>query len=225
MKIKKCPLCNYSNSYNAMFCKCGYDLSTIMPTEENNKKTSFNLDDLFSEQIANSEKTCTEKNQVHEAKAFISRDENSSDRASKFLFSDIKKAENKIERRNIVERQYKVERQNNVARKKFFLRELTSDLLFEVKNATVIGRQSDNNLIVENLKNKSAVSRKHAELSIENNSIYIKDLNSKNGTFVNDKKISHGEKIELKNNDLICLGSVQSKFNKELMALYRLEEK
>lgn len=210
MKIKKCPFCNFSNSYNAMFCKCGYDLSSIMPSDEEDLKSSINLEDLFCEEKQESEatykgKSIEKNNRVLESK-LLDINPNS------HLF-DLDETRNHIESEKI----FKI--------KKFFLKDLYSDFFIEVNNLIIIGRQSNNDLLAQNLKTKSAVSRKHAELSIENNAVYIEDLNSKNGTFINDRKLSFGEKIRLQDNDIIGLGEVKSKINKDLMALFIFKER
>jgi pSer/pThr/pTyr-binding forkhead associated (FHA) protein len=50
-------------------------------------------------------------------------------------------------------------------------------------------------------------SRKHALLYWENEACFIKDLNSTNGTFVNNNRIS--QKIELHDGDIIGLGNTK----------------
>lgn len=50
-------------------------------------------------------------------------------------------------------------------------------------------------------------SRKHALLFWENNSFFVEDLNSTNGTFVNNQRITG--KIELHNGDVIALGETE----------------
>lgn len=50
-------------------------------------------------------------------------------------------------------------------------------------------------------------SRKHALLYWENKVCFIKDLDSTNGTFVNNKRIS--QKIELHDGDIIGLGNTK----------------
>jgi pSer/pThr/pTyr-binding forkhead associated (FHA) protein len=47
------------------------------------------------------------------------------------------------------------------------------------------------------------VGREHAFILQDGGSVYIKDNNSKNHTFVNDVMVGAGEKIELKNEDII----------------------
>lgn len=56
------------------------------------------------------------------------------------------------------------------------------------------------------------VSRKHAMLYKENDEWYIKDLNSKNGTFVNGIKIETSEPFHVKDGFEISLGIPETKF-------------
>ena len=60
------------------------------------------------------------------------------------------------------------------------LKELESD-----DNEITIGRDANNDIQIENV----AVSRKHAIIRKAPNYYYIEDLNSTNGTFVNEKHI------------------------------------
>ncbi len=62
-----------------------------------------------------------------------------------------------------------------------------------------IGRNESNDIVIDNL----AVSANHARIESVSASFIIKDLQSTNGTFVNDKLVSaHG----LRNNDVILVG-------------------
>jgi hypothetical protein len=54
-------------------------------------------------------------------------------------------------------------------------------------------------------------SRQHACLSFENNELFIEDLNSSNGTFVNRTRVYPGQKRQLAPNDIIQIGNVQLK--------------
>jgi len=55
-----------------------------------------------------------------------------------------------------------------------------------------IGKSSINDIV---LLNDSTISRSHAELIIDNQSVFIVDLNSLNGTFVNGNKIAFKTKL------------------------------
>jgi hypothetical protein len=54
-------------------------------------------------------------------------------------------------------------------------------------------------------------SRQHACLSFENNELFLEDLNSANGTYVNRTRIYPGQKRQLAPNDIIQIGNVQLK--------------
>jgi diguanylate cyclase (GGDEF)-like protein len=71
-----------------------------------------------------------------------------------------------------------------------------------------LGRDSSADITVSD----QGISRKHAMVSKEKEKVYLTDLNSSNGTFINDKKIKAGEKIELVKEDMIKLGTSIFKF-------------
>jgi pSer/pThr/pTyr-binding forkhead associated (FHA) protein len=66
-----------------------------------------------------------------------------------------------------------------------------------------IGRDKSNQLIVADNK----VSRFHAVVTFENEEAYIKDTDSSNGTYINNKKIQPGKKVLLNNGDKIKVGN------------------
>jgi len=90
---------------------------------------------------------------------------------------------------------------------------------FDLKNDEIyIGRASDNDIQIED----KTVSRNHLKLIRKENEYFIRDLKSKNGTFVNGEKISSGIEFEVNEGVPIsigksviclteeCLGDVQS---------------
>ncbi len=68
------------------------------------------------------------------------------------------------------------------------------------KDIYKIGRKTENDIVIDNM----AVSGFHAQLIKSNDTVYVEDLNSTNGTFVNGKKIS---KHVLNHGDVILIGS------------------
>ena len=71
----------------------------------------------------------------------------------------------------------------------------------------MIGRLEDNDIVIENL----AVSGHHAKIDSVGHKYLIADLNSKNGTFVNDHKISSPH--WLNHGDIIIIGKHYLIFN------------
>jgi pSer/pThr/pTyr-binding forkhead associated (FHA) protein len=67
------------------------------------------------------------------------------------------------------------------------------------KTILTVGRAASNDIVVDNL----AVSSFHARIVCENGVFTLEDLNSTNGTFVNDQRISQAT---LNNNDSIMIG-------------------
>lgn len=54
-------------------------------------------------------------------------------------------------------------------------------------------------------------SRQHALITLENNRLYLEDLNSANGTYLNRNRIYPGQRQPLTVNDIVQIGSVQMK--------------
>jgi len=75
---------------------------------------------------------------------------------------------------------------------------VVSEILLD-KGIVSIGRSPDNDIFIDNL----AVSSFHAKISNRGQSFLIEDLNSTNGTFVNNKRVSNSI---LANNDMIMVG-------------------
>lgn len=63
-----------------------------------------------------------------------------------------------------------------------------------------IGRSAEADILIEH----ETASRKHARIIVEGNRVFIADMNSRNGTFLNGKPVK--EKIEIKPGDAIALG-------------------
>lgn len=68
----------------------------------------------------------------------------------------------------------------------------------------VIGRLPECNLRIES----KALSRRHAQIDVNDGSVTIKDLGSTNGTFVDGKKIT--EPVELKNGQMLRVGPLET---------------
>ncbi|WMJ80510.1 FHA domain-containing protein [Clostridium sp. MB40-C1] len=72
--------------------------------------------------------------------------------------------------------------------------------LIPIHNILSIGRREDNLLVLHN----QYISGQHAKIYVKNNEFFIEDLNSTNGTIVNDKPIE--KPTYLKAGDEIMIG-------------------
>ena len=73
------------------------------------------------------------------------------------------------------------------------------------KDKTTLGRRPYNDIVIDNL----AVSGEHAVLQMIGAEVFIEDLNSTNGTYINGKAV---KKQQLRANDVIEVGKYKIKF-------------
>jgi len=73
------------------------------------------------------------------------------------------------------------------------------------KDKTTLGRRPYNDIVIDNL----AVSGEHAVLQMLGNDVFIEDLNSTNGTYINGKAI---KKQMLTHNDTVEIGKYKIKY-------------
>ncbi|MDZ7812448.1 MAG: FHA domain-containing protein [Ideonella sp.] len=81
------------------------------------------------------------------------------------------------------------------------------------KDRTTLGRRPYNDIVIDNL----AVSGEHAVLLAVGNEVYIEDLNSTNGTYINGKAI---KKQLLAHNDTVEIGKYRIRYQTEEAADY-----
>ena len=83
--------------------------------------------------------------------------------------------------------------------------------LYEGRN--VIGRFADRpvdiDLVFQEAEGQIWSSRQHATITFDRNLLFVEDLNSLNGTWLNGARLSAGQKRPLKANDVIQIGTVQ----------------
>ncbi|UJW80179.1 FHA domain-containing protein [Hydrogenophaga sp. SL48] len=73
------------------------------------------------------------------------------------------------------------------------------------KDRTTLGRRPYNDIVIDNL----AVSGEHAVMQMSGLEVFLEDLNSTNGTYVNGKAI---KKQQLQNGDTVEIGKYKIKF-------------
>jgi len=77
------------------------------------------------------------------------------------------------------------------------------------KDRTTLGRRPYNDIVIDNL----AVSGEHAVLQMTGSEVYLEDLNSTNGTYVNGKAV---KKQLLQNSDTVEIGKYKIKYINEV---------
>jgi pSer/pThr/pTyr-binding forkhead associated (FHA) protein len=80
------------------------------------------------------------------------------------------------------------------------------------KDRTTLGRRPYNDIVIDNL----AVSGEHSVLQMMGNEVYLEDLNSTNGTYINGKAV---KKQLLQNNDTVEIGKYKIKYVNEVAAV------
>ena len=75
------------------------------------------------------------------------------------------------------------------------------------RKAVGIGRDKSNSVIIADTK----VSKFHALISFKKDAAYVRDSHSTNGTAVNGKTLTPGKDTELKQGDVIVVGSTELK--------------
>ena len=94
------------------------------------------------------------------------------------------------------------------------LTEALGDLTLTVTDSLSVGRGSDNDLVL----GSKQISRNHAQLSVLNGQLYVKDLESSNGTFINDERIAANESKQLAAEDTLGFASFIFQVSKPVAA-------
>lgn len=89
------------------------------------------------------------------------------------------------------------------------LTEALGDLTLTVSDSLSVGRGSDNDVVL----GSKQVSRNHAVLSVLDGQLYVKDLASSNGTFVNEQRLEGNTSTPLQADDTIGFASFSFQVN------------
>lgn len=65
----------------------------------------------------------------------------------------------------------------------------------------VMGRSSKSTLVLSD----EAISSTHCQVSLIDGIVYVKDLQSRNGTYINGKRLQRGETVQVKSGDIVSL--------------------
>lgn len=76
---------------------------------------------------------------------------------------------------------------------------------FPLDHYTTVGRHDDNTIELDD----GFVSGSHAELSFEQGAWWLQDLNSTNGTWVNNQRVDAHSRVRLTDGDIVQFGRVR----------------
>lgn len=93
------------------------------------------------------------------------------------------------------------------------IRRKTGELIQITKSSFVLGKAGDQ--VDFFVGGNTNISRKHACIKKMADGYYIQDLNSTNGTFVNQCRVSWNRDVKLNSGDVIALGDDEFEFNEE----------
>ncbi len=79
---------------------------------------------------------------------------------------------------------------------------------FITENEMTLGRDQSADITLMD----QSISRKHARVNKSGGKLYLTDMGSINGTFVNDKKVPQGSPVELEKEDVIKVGATILKY-------------
>lgn len=106
-------------------------------------------------------------------------------------------------------KQGKFETPDDEAESSYFTEEKSNIVIPIMFGRQTIGRNPDSNIMLEDL----AVSRNHAWVINANKKVYLEDIGSSNGTYVNFVKLQRGQPVELKSGDRIKIGNTLLRFS------------
>lgn len=74
-----------------------------------------------------------------------------------------------------------------------------------VTGRLTIGRATDNSVVISQTSN--VVSGRHCEILVQNGAVYLRDLGSTNGTYINGKRLVSGQLVQLLPGMMVGLGA------------------
>lgn len=80
-------------------------------------------------------------------------------------------------------------------------------------NQIIIGRSVDNQVCNFAIPDDPSISRKHATLTIVDNSLLLQDLGSRYGTFINSDRVEANTNVKLVEKDVVKFGKMNSIWN------------
>lgn len=101
---------------------------------------------------------------------------------------------------------------------RFVLADLDGGFAWEVpEGGAILGREQ---AMADYLGGKAYVSRRHAELTIREGSLLVKNLSRTNFTFRNNERIESDDFVALEDGDLLGLGGIETELGRQREAAY-----
>jgi len=88
-----------------------------------------------------------------------------------------------------------------------YLQNLSTQTVHRLSDTVIVGRHQDCNLV---LKSEKGASRKHARITVQNESVVLMDLGSLNGTLVNGREINRP--VQLSDGDIVIFDEQEYRF-------------
>ena len=195
-KFKICPFCGQRNAPNAFDCdNCDMDISTIRVVDEETIEISEESVDTQSATTTESERVriceeCGFRNPANARKC-----QQCGEDISDILPTEVATSE----------------------RIHYILSSIDGEYAYPIPaGKTEVGREA---AMSDYLLKKSFVSRRHAQLNLENGKIMIKNYSKTNYTYINNTKITD-EVVELHDGDIVGLGGNEKDGKRQDEAAY-----
>lgn len=186
-KLKICPECGTKNPPNAIECKhCDWDLMNVPVTDEQQKASKKAAKETISDKnsLARVCSECGTKNPPNARKCLNCGED----------ISDV-----------IPTADTAPTPEPEIKSAVFVLRSLDDRITFKIDHDNItFGREHE---LKDYLAAKIFVSRRHCQFTLENGELFVEDLKSANGTYVNNQKIFQKTKLA-KSNEVGLGGAV-----------------
>ena len=238
-EYKKCPGCGMKNPASAIFCeKCGNDLLSVDITSEPDESNAENIQDSgslsdvkFDELFANATEpkpvSTGGKRVIKQINVKEKTPENSNVQSFKYCTCGEPNSSSAVRcnacgadiKGVIPETKEDHQKRPNVKNEREVKRIvptfiISRDLQLKIEPVSehqLIGRGlATGNKIEAYLSNKSYVSRKHLEIWKTSTGIFVRDIGSTNGSYINGKKLSANQDYQLNVGDVLVLGNPKS---------------
>lgn len=213
-KFKICPRCGEKNPPDAPECKgkgCEEDLMSVPVTDEQQESAKKSAEPVVQNDLVRVCSECGTENPPNSRKCLKCHEDISDVIPTPSATTSQTKAPMT---------QLAPKTELLVQARGFVLRSLDGKIIFNIDRPNVVvGRENE---MSDYLTEKTFVSRRHCQFTLENGELFVEDLNSANSTYVNNQKIFR--KTKLSKGDEVGLGGAVFKGSRQDKAAYFLVE-